>query len=514
MEQINRRSFVSGAAVAAAAAGAAAVGMAQASGVAHASEADFTEEADVVVIGGGGAGLMACAGAHENGASSILLEKSGFCGGDTALSNQVILGWWPEQQALHDMTDDTAESYLEDWKKSHYISVKGLAGEELGETPFCERLVNEGHNAWQWIADNAGIEWTPSTAISVMMPAPSWDTHPLRRWKAQSPIIDGLVGVMETYDDVTIEYNTEARQLIMDDSGTVVGVRVLKDDDSFADIKANNGVVIATGSYIGNSSMVSKYLGTDYARCVSGGTYLNQGDGLRMAIDAGADLNQIDLGAHTFAATMGTYDVWPVHNHMGKYGQFDDALGLTDPAIYINYEGKRFAPESRGYSCAGKAFLEQPYGICYYVFDSTQPDEELVSYENMILMQGDTLEELAKSMNVPVDTFLDEVERYNGFCESGTDEDFGKYMETATPIATPPFYAIPCITMPYANYGGVKIDIDTHVLNADGEKIPGLYAAGTVTGIYAEQEGLFYCGGVQQGTLYGMIAGENAANKA
>ena len=76
------------------------------------------------------------------------------------------------------------------------------------------------------------------------------------------------------------------------------------------------------------------------------------------------------------------------------------------------------------------------------------------------------------------------------------------------------FYAIPVICMPYANYGGVKIDIENHVIGTDGEIIPGLYAAGTVTGIYAEQEGLFYCGGVQQGLFYGMQAGRNAAAMA
>lgn len=251
----------------------------------------------------------------------------------------------------------------------------------------------------------------------------------------------------------------------------------------------------------------------NYSRCATGGRPGASGDGLRMAIEAGAATKDITLGSHTFASSMGTYDVWPVHDHMGRYGEFDDALGLTDPAIYINTEDKRFAPESMGYSWAGKHIVEQPNLMAYYVFGSTQPDPELVAYENMILMQDDTLEGLAKSMNVPVDAFVAEVERYNGFVDAGEDADFGKYMNTATKIAVPPFYAIPVITQPYATYGGVMVDIDTHVIDTNGDPIPGLYAAGTVCGISSEQEGLFYCGGVNQGLFYGMVAGQNAANK-
>lgn len=125
------------------------------------------------------------------------------------------------------------------------------------------------------------------------------------------------------------------------------------------------------------------------------------------------------------------------------------------------------------------------------------------------LYRADTLEELAQMMGVPVETFVAEVERYNSFVENGVDEDFGK-PAFGGKIETAPFYATPRKPGLHHTMGGVKIDTETHVLTADGNPIPGLYAAGEV------------CGGIHAGNrlvgnamtdflVFGRISGENAA---
>lgn len=383
-------------------------------------------------------------------------------GGDTLISNQAIITYWPQQQERdNDGPHDTPEDYLGDWKNSHWASQKGMEGQPANtEFPFIERFMEVAPDAQEWTYQTLGIEWAPRWATNRSSPFPYWDTFFPRIWST-TDIIGPINAFCASYDTYTELVNTEAYALIQNEDGRVVGVRAIG------------------------------------------------GDGIRMAMTIGAGITEIGLGVHCLPTTLGDTTPWCVIYHMAGYNDDPDGRGINDPAIYIDETGKRFTREAMGYSWLGKDALATDRHFCYFVVDADDVTDRMLN--GQFLYQGDTLEELANRMNVPADVFVAEVERYNSFVDSGVDEDFGRTMDGATKIEKAPFYAVFVQPQPYANYGGLKVDVDSHVLTADGQVIEGLYAAGTTCGIFAEQEGLFYCGGVPQALGFGRQAGKKAA---
>ncbi len=501
---ITRRGFVG--------AGAALACFASGSAFADEPAGQFDMAADVVIVGAGGAGLMAAVGAHESGASSIVLEKSPMSGGDTILSNQGIVVAWPEHALKDTGNEDSWESFIEDQKGGHWASRKGARGDELAEEfPYTQRLVEIFPKAGDWVENVAGVEWVPRMALGNGFPFPRWDSYLPRIWAGSPSIIPAVEEVVSGYDDSQILFNTEVVSLIQDETGRVIGVVAVDENGDRITVGANRGVVLASGSFNGNPAMIGKYLGYEFRTHTSGGSPWNTGDGLRMAIEAGAGTVDLDLGTHFFPTIAGSPDIHTLMAHMGSYSAAETALGPIDPAIYINMDGKRYAREAVGYSLAGLAAIDQPLGVGWYVMDATMPSQGLLDKGDGYRVQADTVEELAQRMNVDAQTLAQEIERYNGFVESGVDEDFDKPMEGMKPIVEAPFYAFLINPQHYATYGGVKVDLDSRVLNRAGEPIDGLFAAGIVTGSFAEQEGFYYSGGVAQALAFGLQAGEMAA---
>lgn len=146
--------------------------------------------------------------------------------------------------------------------------------------------------------------------------------------------------------------------------------------------------------------------------------------------------------------------------------------------------------------------------MCDSVVDASMFDD--VAHVNW----ADTIEELAAQICMDPEVLVETVERYNGFVDAGEDADFGKNMPGTTRLENPPFFALTLRPRPFVSYGGVRTDVDSHVLTADGTPIPGLYASGIVCGCYPEQEGLAYNGGLNQALNYGFQAGYKAAQEA
>jgi succinate dehydrogenase/fumarate reductase flavoprotein subunit len=136
---------------------------------------------------------------------------------------------------------------------------------------------------------------------------------------------------------------------------------------------------------------------------------------------------------------------------------------------------------------------------------------DMAGRKGRLIQQAQTWDEMASALLVPADVLKSEIEKYNSYVAAGKDPDFNKSLRKCTPLVTPPFYAIELTARHYTTYGGISVDLDSHVLKEDGTVIPGLYAAGTCCGSFFEQEGLYYLGGVSQTLAFGRQAGKNAA---
>ena len=521
---LNRRNFLAGTALAAPAVVAGlgvAVPMDAAAAPANTGPLPETwaYEADIIAVGGGCAGFMAACAAAEKGAQVLLLEKLSHVGGDTAVSGQTIQGIWPERVKELYGIDDSIEEYMADWKNSHFGSTRGRNGEELGtEFPYSQRELELLPGVYQWLED-AGVEWEPTGDLSptYIYPQPIWDTKFPRSWTSNTTRIMPPLEEKATELGVEVIVNTQATQLIVNDDGRVVGVWCKNAAGERVAAKARKAVIMATGSFVGNKSMMMEYLPFPQAQVFSSGCWGSTGDGHMMAWNVGARLKNMDLGSHWIILEALTQSmVW-----FGAMAQFEGPVGQMPvgdtPHVLINYEGKRFMSETEGYKWTGHGVASQTYNQAYMVFDSASQlmvdiAKSMLPNE-LLLCQADSIEELARQMQVPADVMVEEIAKYNSYIDAGEDPDFHRHIENVTRCETAPFYAIRLMGRPYTTYGGIDVDLDGHALDTEGQVIEGLYAAGTCTYCFCEDEGLYYIGGIAQGTTFGRLAGQNAADE-
>ena len=501
--------------------------------------------ADVVVVGGGGAGMAAAASAAENGAQVIVLEKTAAVGGNTLASGLAMNAADPEVAAQMDalngqsttleavLSYDPAdfgdfaptletlkgqiEAYLAGDTSKEFDSVEWhiiqtyLGGKRQdvngnpveGRFELISTLCSNSLDTYHWLGDVVGIELAEdmtSPVGSLWMRGHNFKTKP-GVFSASCAYIEGKGGQIMT--------ETRATELIVED-GAVKGVRAVKVDGTEVEIRAG-AVILTTGGFGANSDMVKEY-NTYWPQipegimttCVSAAT----GDGIALALGAGAQLRD-----------MGLTQLMPTASAVT--GQLAD--GLLVPSQYymfVNQEGDRFVNEYAERDTLAFAALSQTGGIFYHIADqemiptlqnkATQEDVDAMA-EKGILYKADTLEALAEMIGCPADHLIASVEAYNSYVDAGADPDFGKNV-FGTKIETAPFYAV--IEKPSVHHtmGGVAINPNAEVLDGSDQPIPGLYAAGEVTGgVHAGNR----LGGnaIADCFVFGRIAGRNAAAK-
>jgi len=323
---------------------------------------------------------------------------------------------------------------------------------------------------------------------------------------------------------VEIRYNAQAIALLRGQEG-VQGVRVVV-NRAEEEIRSK-AVVLAAGGFEANREWRTRYLGPGWDMAKVRGTRYNTGDGIRMALDIGAQAYGQWSGCHSVS--------W--ERYAPDFGELDRPITASRNgypfSIMVNAEGKRFVDEGadfRNYTYAkyGRAVLEQPGSYAWHVFDSQV--EHLLHEEyrskGTTKVHADTLEELVARMeDVHPGQFLRTVRDFNaairrsaafnpnikdGRCTEGLALNKSNW---ANAIEKPPFsaYAVTCgITF---TFGGLKIDTATRVLDIADAPLPGLYAAGELVG------GLFYynypgSSGLMAGSVFGRIAGREAAAHA
>lgn len=263
--------------------------------------------------------------------------------------------------------------------------------------------------------------------------------------------------------------------------------------------------------------MLARYTGAGASniRPVAPGCHFNRGDGIRMAIDVGA-------------APSGDYNAYHATPVDERSSRFEAKILIFPYGIVVNKLGRRFVNESSSSKydnfdrlCYG--IQAQRDGIGYVIVDAKIndiPDWKKAVYTDRPPIEADSLEELASKINIPVDTFIKTVTEYNAGCRPGTFDPFdGDNLATegveppkfhwARTIEKGPFLCYPVVPSSIITYGGIKTDSSAHVLNTEGDRIPGLFAAGALVGVYYRT----YAGAtsVLRGATFGRIAGREAA---
>ncbi|MCL2559142.1 MAG: flavocytochrome c [Turicibacter sp.] len=453
-------------------------------------------ETDVIVVGGGGAGLASAVTAAQFGSDVIVLEKMPFLGGNTIISGS---GYNAVNPRLQEAQDPPVEDSIE-----FHFQQTFEGGDELGDPELIQILVEEALAGIYWLQD-LGMEWQDDI---FMVPGALHRRSNMPVMPLGTGFIDAFQNFIEESSYVEVFLNTTVEELIVED-GHVVGVRATDADHNTVIVRATNGVILATGGFGANIEMRMYY--DELWHVLDDGIPTTNfpgatGDGIVMGEDIGANL-----------VGMPYIQLLPFGDP--ETGSLSGLIGSSmEDHIYVNLEGRRFIDEGARRDEMSAATLAQTDSRMYVVIDSrTVPTGAEYNFfgetHDALVAAGrihraDTLEELAEMIGVDPEVFVQTIEDFNAAVDAGIDE-FGRTVFHGR-IEQAPFYAGARMPTVHHTMGGLQIDAYTRVIGVDGEVIPGLYAAGEVAGGI---HGTNRLGGnaLTEIIVFGRIAGESAA---
>ncbi|MCH8064845.1 MAG: FAD-dependent tricarballylate dehydrogenase TcuA [Chloroflexi bacterium] len=457
---------------------------------------------DVVVVGGGIAGLCAALTAAEQGASVMLAEKSPRAerGGNTRFADA-------QMRFPHAADEYGARAYTEEEMIGDMMRIsRGRANRALIET-----LVRNAAATVDWLTA-LGIEWEagyPHTAGYRRSPK-----------AGGQGLVDTLFRRLEGRE-TTISYDTGAIELLTDAGRAVIGVRCAS-PDGLVDLIARGGVVLASGGFQANVQMRVAHLGRYADSLILRGSRHDTGEGIRMALDIGAQA----------AGQWGDYHSAVIDARSPAVECGVTALYNFQMGIIVNAQGERFLDEGEDfrdhtYVKFGKAIIEQADGAAFCIFDQqmVQREEFARAWRPVgAPVEAPSIPALAEALSIPPENLERTVEAYNSAVQPGEfdlDRLDGKATAGLQPpksnwamtIEQPPFVAVPVTGGITFTFGGLKVDTSARVLNVGGQVIDGLYTAGEPMGeiFYYNYPG---ASSVIRGAVYGRIAGAGAAGRA
>jgi tricarballylate dehydrogenase len=488
---------------------------------------DVTKQ--IVVVGGGNAALCAAIAAREAGARVRLVEKappperggnSFFTAGAFRFAHQGLDDL--RRDILPDLSDAEARAMeLPPYTEADFFDDLARLTEDLTDPDLADTLVRRSRSTTVWMRAQ-GVRFIPMFARQAFRIG---DRH--RFWGGLAvEAVGGGPGLVESLYQraeqlgVEIRYAAKAARLVLDRRGAISGV-VVRDGGSFDEV-ACAAVVLACGGFEANPEWRARYLGADWELARVRGTRHNTGDGIRMALEIGAQPYGHWSGCHAVAWDLNAPpfgdrkvgDLFQKHSY---------PLGLI-----VNLRGERFVDEGadlRNYTYAryGREILRQPRRAAFQIFDQKVVGllREEYRIRQVTKAEANSIRELAERLEIDPDGLERTVATFNDAVEPGTFNPAildGKRTRDisppksnwALPLDTPPYvgYAVTCgITF---TFGGLRVNTRAQVLDTEDRPMPGLYAAGELVG------GLFYQNypggaGLMAGAVFGKLAGESAA---
>ena len=495
---------------------------------------DSTVDADVVVVGAGGAGMTAAITAAAEGKSVVILESQSMVGGNSVRATggmnagktvyqdenefgesagvEKTLKTAAEKYADNETITALAKTVSEQWAAyqadptGYFDSVElmeldtMIGGKGINDPELVETLCANSADAIDWL-DEHGI--TLHNVSSFGGASVKRIHRPVNAEGKTVSVGSYMIPLLEENCEkagVKMMLDTTATEILTDANGAAVGVKATGASGETVTVNAK-AVVLATGGFGANLDMVVKYKPELKGFMTTNAPGI-QGQGIEMAQAIGAatvDMDQIQIHPTVEANTAALI-----------------TEGLRgDGAILINEEGQRFIDEVGTRDVVSAAEIAQTGSYSWLVVDQAMADASSVIQgyiKKGYTVTGSTYEELGKAMGVDAAAFAETMEKWNGYVEAKNDPDFGR-TSFANPLNTAPYYAVKVTAGVHHTMGGLKINANTEVLNEKGEVIPGLFAAGEVTG---GVHGANRLGGnaVADFTVFGRIAGAAASDYA
>lgn len=479
----------------------------------------IAKDYDVVVVGCGIAGLAAAASAVEGGARVVVLERSprDERGGNSRYT-EAYLRMSSETEVSPDFEsglEANAGGYLDPELVKSVLKAPDqwpplLRSLSFADPELVSHFARSVPEAITWLKKfGVRFEFFPTQFLTQATPR-------LLPAGGGLAIVEALAEFAEG-QAVGFHYETTARELLLGANGEVVGVRGHSRAEGPIDFRGQ--VILASGGFEGNPEMLTQYLGpgAHFLRPVARGGLYNKGEGIRMALAAGA----------APAGEFGNFHAEPIDP---RSGASEPSVMIFPYGILVNRLGERFVDEGsdlvdRTYEDVTRAIWRQPQGIAYCVCDSRV--KEIPAYSRAIrtdqpAVEADSLKTLAERLGIRPAVFEETVHRYNTAIQPGPFNPLaldGKRTQGLTPpksnwalpLDHPPFFAYPIICSVVFTFGGVKVNTHAQVINSDGDVIPGLYASGEVVGMYFGS----YLGStsVLKALVFGRLAGVTAASR-
>ena len=500
----------------------------------NATAEDSTVDADVVVVGAGGAGMTAAITAAAEGKTVVILESQSMVGGNSVRATggmnagktvyqdenefgesagvEKTLKTAAEKYADNETITALAKTVSEQWAAyqanptGYFDSVElmeldtMIGGKGINDPELVETLCANSADAIDWL-DEHGI--TLHNVSSFGGASVKRIHRPVNAEGKTVSVGSYMIPLLQENCEkagVKMMLDTTATEILTDANGAAVGVKATGASGETVTVNAK-AVVLTTGGFGANLDMVVKYKPELKGFMTTNAAGI-QGQGIEMAEAIGAatvDMDQIQIHPTVEANTAALI-----------------TEGLRgDGAILINEEGQRFIDEVGTRDVVSAAEIAQTGSYSWLVVDQAMADASSVIQgyiKKGYTVTGATYEELGKAMGVDAAAFAETMDKWNGYVEAKNDPDFGR-TSFANPLNTAPYYAVKVTAGVHHTMGGLKINANTEVLNEKGEVIPGLFAAGEVTG---GVHGANRLGGnaVADFTVFGRIAGAAASDYA